>query len=386
VPGFNIFRGIGRFGLIFAFAFSLSAAYGFDYFINNADSEKVKKFLKYFMLLISGFILLWLLYQIGLFKGITNAYKDAKLYDNSTLQLLKTILILLVLLAFIILFKKRSISQHITLLLFILLAFIDLYIFGSKHNSCPATIEEIYINKEAIKAIKEDYNTELYRVKCRTPENLFVFDQNQGMIDFIFMLDGYNPLNLKDRFPPHRENDLMNVKLVATWDEGNNTPTFIFNETYVPRAWMTYRPIVENSLEKVAKILEDSTFDIATNVIIDQEPEIPINGNVGKYSIMLSEYSINKIVLDVKTNENGILVLSEVYYPNWKVFIDDVEKPMLRCYYSLRGVSIEKGEHTVVFKYIDKDFQIGAIISLIALTIIITGFLTTIIKTKKAAR
>ena len=74
------------------------------------------------------------------------------------------------------------------------------------------------------------------------------------------------------------------------------------------------------------------------------------------------------------TKENGILVLSEVYYPNWKVFVDGVEKPMLRCYHSLRGVAIEKGIHIVTFKYVDKDFQIGAVISLFAIAIIVGGF------------
>jgi uncharacterized membrane protein YfhO len=47
---------------------------------------------------------------------------------------------------------------------------------------------------------------------------------------------------------------------------------------------------------------------------------------------------------------------------------------MLRCDYSLRGVAIEKGNHTVVFKYIDKDFQLGAVITLFALVIVVGGF------------
>jgi hypothetical protein len=67
VPGFDKFRLIGRFGLILPFSFSLLGAYGFDYFINNAGSEKVKKFIKYFIIIVSSFILLWLLYQVGLF-------------------------------------------------------------------------------------------------------------------------------------------------------------------------------------------------------------------------------------------------------------------------------------------------------------------------------
>ena len=40
---------------------------------------------------------------------------------------------------------------------------------------------------------------------------------------------------------------------------------------------MSYYPIVENSLEKVAEILKDTTFDISAKVIIAQYPEVYIN-------------------------------------------------------------------------------------------------------------
>jgi hypothetical protein len=112
IPGFDKFRYLGRFGLVLPFSFSLLSAYGFDYFINNVDSEKVKKFIKYFTILVSVFILLWLLFQLGLFKNMTDVYKDEKFYDNSVLQLLKTVVILLVLLGLVILYNKTTKFQH----------------------------------------------------------------------------------------------------------------------------------------------------------------------------------------------------------------------------------------------------------------------------------
>jgi hypothetical protein len=383
VPGFDKFRGIGRFGLIFAFSFSLLGGYGFDYFVSNADSEKVKKFIKYFVILVSGFIVLWLLFQVGLLKGLTEAYKDISVYNNSASQLLKTVIILLALLGLLILFQRKIISQQMGLVLFILLAFADLYTFGSQHNTSSESLSKFYQNPGAIDLIKKDYNHELYRIKGRTSENLFVFDQNQGMIDFMFMIDGYNPLNLKDRFPPHRVNDLMNVKYFAAVNKETGKLMFEVNENYVPRVWISYHPVVEPSLEGVSKLLEDSTFDVRTKVIIDKDPGIPIDTIEGSGSLILSSYSINEIAFEMETDKNGILVLSEVPYPNWKVFVDGVEKPMLKCYGALRGVAVETGTHAIVFKYIDKEFQQGATITFFALTIIAGGFLMEWYKRKK---
>jgi uncharacterized membrane protein YfhO len=390
VPGFDKFRLIGSFRLVFMFSFSLLCAYGFDYFIKNADSEKVKKFIKYFIILVSGFIILWLLYIAGLFENLTDAYKDKIVYDNSTLQLFKTVVILLILLFLVVLYKRKTILPKIILILFILFSFADLYIFGSEQNNGLIVPEQAYVNRNITTRIKQDYNNELYRVKAKTKENEFIFADNQGMLDFIFLLDGDTPLRLKYSFPPFRTNELMNVRFVAVIDTVTKKLTFEYNENYAPRAWMSYYPIVESSSEKVAGILEDTTFDISTKVIIDQEPEVFIDTNLWESfidtvyaKVGIESYEINKITLEVETSENGILVLSEVYYPNWKVFVDGVEKTMLRCDYSLRGVALEKGNHTVVFKYVDKDFQIGAVITLFALAIVIGGFILATYKPKK---
>jgi len=378
VPSFDKFRFVARFKLMFMFSFSLLGAYGFNYFMSNANGEKVKKFIKGFIILVSGFIVLWLLFQFGLFKNMIDVYKDETIYDNSTFQLLKTVITLLALLALVIVYKKKIIFQQIVLFFIILFAFTDLYIFGTQHNNDPGSPEGIYVNKGVVAIIKQEYNHELFRITSRTKENIHVFHMdNQGMIDFIFIQNGYTPLALKNRFPPYRTNDIMNVKYIAVVDTVTLIRRFEQNKNYMPRTWVSYYPIIEPSLGNVAKILEDSTFDIRRKVIIDQEPNIFIDTNtliVDDYKSDIISYKINEITLSVTTTQNGILVLSEVYYPNWKVFVDDVEKPMLRADYSLRAVVIEKGTHTVIFKYVDKDFQLGAIITLFALAMVIGGF------------
>jgi hypothetical protein len=262
--------------------------------------------------------------------------------------------------------------------LFILLSFADLYVFGQQQNNSSNDLGKYYANQGIITTIKQYFKEELFRIIGTTKENPYIFASNQGMVDFIFLLDGYTPLSLKDRVPPFRTNELMNVKLVATLREETMEVKFKINENCMPRAWMSYYPVVESSLEKVAEILEDTTFEIEKKIIVNQEPEIFIDTNsinTANNQIMIKSYEVNEIILLIETGENGILVLSEVYYPNWKVFVDGVEKSMLRCDYSLRGVAIEKGSHTVIFKYVDKDFQLGAIITLFALAIVIGGFI-----------
>lgn len=45
------------------------------------------------------------------------------------------------------------------------------------------------------------------------------------------------------------------------------------------------------------------------------------------------------------------MTLADAYYPGWLVFVDGVERPLLRTYTALRGVALEPGRHLVEFVY-----------------------------------
>ena len=53
----------------------------------------------------------------------------------------------------------------------------------------------------------------------------------------------------------------------------------------------------------------------------------------------------------VATEGPALLVVAESWYPNWHVYVDGEEKPLLRANYAFMGVWVEEGEHQVVFRY-----------------------------------
>ncbi len=46
-----------------------------------------------------------------------------------------------------------------------------------------------------------------------------------------------------------------------------------------------------------------------------------------------------------------MLVVSEVYAPGWRAYVDGKEVDILPTNYIQRGVALPAGEHTVVFQY-----------------------------------
>ena len=82
-------------------------------------------------------------------------------------------------------------------------------------------------------------------------------------------------------------------------------------------------------------------------------------------SIVLKEYSPNRLSYDVTAAAKGLAVFSEIYYPaGWKAYIDGEEVPILRADYTLRALLIDEGDHEVEFVYDPGSFTLGKNISL----------------------
>ena len=382
IPGFNKFRGVGRIGLVFAFGFSFLSAYGLDYFIKNPDSDKIKKYLKFVFAGIALLVVLWILYLANVFTGLANTYNNPVFYKNSANQLGIAILILLGISSIMLMHVRNILLPMVSVILILVVAFFDLYIFGSRHNTPPYNPNLFYRQRSYAEEFRKEYKSELFRINSRTFGNIMFFERNQGMIDFVFLMEGYNPLNLQRKFPPGRTHDLMNVKYEANANLQERILNLELKTTYMPRAWMSYKPQFCQNDEEIFKVMTDTTFNYREIVVLEEKVDIrdtiPAN-----HKVSIKDYNLNKIELSVETPKKGVLVLSEVAYPAWKVFVDGNEQNILRCNYSLRGVLLEPGTHKVIFEYKDKDFTNGMVLSIAGLSIIFAGLGISIFRRKK---
>jgi uncharacterized membrane protein YfhO len=73
----------------------------------------------------------------------------------------------------------------------------------------------------------------------------------------------------------------------------------------------------------------------------------------------------SKVDLSVRTATDGILVLPDPHYPQWRVSVDGRPARLLEVDHAFRGVKVPAGEHRVVFTYHDRAMQGGALLSLL---------------------
>jgi len=191
---------------------------------------------------------------------------------------------------------------------------------------------------------------------------------------------------------PGRLLDVMNVKyLVATtWNPSadllssrpdrfrlvfsDRTVRIFENLAVLPRAFLvpvSEAVVLEDERSELAR-LRSADFDPARSVILGElaAPHAPGPGTRPARSRVTGIVrSMNAVSLRAAAAEPSILVLSQTYYPGWKVFVDGIERPLLRVDYGLAGAALETGDHEVRFAYQPDSLRRGAILSSAALLI-----------------
>lgn len=61
--------------------------------------------------------------------------------------------------------------------------------------------------------------------------------------------------------------------------------------------------------------------------------------------------SNNRLVYDVDASAPGLLILSELWFPHWRVSVDGKPAEALRVNFAFRGVKLEPGKHRVEWRY-----------------------------------
>jgi uncharacterized membrane protein YfhO len=89
-------------------------------------------------------------------------------------------------------------------------------------------------------------------------------------------------------------------------------------------------------------------------------------GSIADDKVIIKKYGSREIILEVESR-GGLLVLSDLYYPGWKVKVNGREEELINVFGLLRGVIIGKGKSEVLFSYHPDSLYAGAAVSAAAL-------------------
>ncbi|MFC1807319.1 YfhO family protein [Candidatus Omnitrophota bacterium] len=153
------------------------------------------------------------------------------------------------------------------------------------------------------------------------------------------------------------------------------------NPQVLPRAYVAHKIRFASDYQIAQKIMGEKNFDIKGTVILEEKAPAwykytnARGQNIKEEFAKIQEYEANKVKISVNTESDSILVLTDLFYPGWKAYVDGRESEIFRVNGLVRGVFLRNGNHEVVFKYSPASFNIGLGISIICLIVCLALFL-----------
>lgn len=426
VPGFNLFRGNSKFIFLTTFSLATLSAFGIQSLLKRDSSQK-RGYLRFSLVLLIitiilalglGFFLLWESNHPSLWRKILEGSASLKrdpalpldfhnpqvvtsvssLASESILKFL-AFLIAGVLLFF--LYARRVFKENIAKVLIFLLVISDLWLFGLKYL-VTFPVKDNFYSQKVVNFLAND--SDYYRI-LTVEEPLL----NRGMIHGIANVagSGGNPIRwynefinfsqerpleemqtvmLLRKFPPSL--NLLNLKyllLPLGQKVEDPRPTLTFsnsevhiyqNKDFLPRAYVVHRTKVIPDRDSIFKEMGRATFNPRDYVILEDNsaPVLTTNFSKGKDALpQITEYVPNRVTIKATLFEKGYLVLTDTYYPGWKVYVDGREQEIYKANYIQRAVYLKPGKHTIEFIYFPRSFRIGLWLSFFTLIILSSG-------------
>ncbi len=146
------------------------------------------------------------------------------------------------------------------------------------------------------------------------------------------------------------------------------------NKDSYPRAFIVgeYKVITESN--KTIETMFSDNFDLRKEVVLEKNPSTNQTKDI-RGDVKIIKYSPNFIEMEVATDKDAILFLSDNYYPGWNATVDNKKSEILRADYTFRAIPVPLGKHTVRFVYNPQSFRLGIYAALAGITLIILSIL-----------
>lgn len=233
-----------------------------------------------------------------------------------------------------------------------------------KNYAEQSVADAAFNTNSAIEKIKADPNH----------QNVRVFDQadfSSSTISYYFnSIGGYSPAKLglyQDIITRQISKGHMNVfnmlntKYFIVQNPANGQPEAQVNPDALGNCWFVKGFTIAKNADDEMNILDN--LNTKDSAVIDQRFSAiagsqPVYDSTAK--IVMKENLNDKIVYESKSASNQFAVFSEIYYPHgWDAYIDGKKSEYCRVNYTLRGMPVPAGTHTIEFRFEPRSVILG---------------------------
>lgn len=154
----------------------------------------------------------------------------------------------------------------------------------------------------------------------------------------------------------------------------DNDIFFYKNRDAMPRGWLVNKVVRVYDPDQALDVISDPGFRPTEAAVVaeDMPQDMPIDpsADLSGQKVTVTSFKPDSIEMKVTAPADSMFVASEVWYPGWKAYIDGKAARIFRTDYTLRGVLMPKGEHTLLMKFSPPLYVLGAALSIASLIFI----------------
>ncbi|HUS12620.1 MAG TPA: YfhO family protein [Pyrinomonadaceae bacterium] len=148
------------------------------------------------------------------------------------------------------------------------------------------------------------------------------------------------------------------------------------NAHALPRAWLAseFLTLTESQILTVVRtgeLPDGNVWNPRQLALVETQLAFPGRLPDATGRADLTKHEPNRLEIHTASSGPEILVVSENYFPGWRVYVDGQPAQLLRVNYNLRGVLLPQGEHAVSLVYRPFSVLIGAVLSLLTLIVLL---------------
>ncbi len=182
-------------------------------------------------------------------------------------------------------------------------------------------------------------------------------DTEKSQVDHAML----NVLNTKYVISPVGFNDPA-FKLINRIPQGDREAYVYENIDLAPRAYLVGKYKVIPDRQAAIREMQSGLFDPRDYVILEKDPGLAQSDSViGSAHAQIK--SLHDVEVTYESSAPAMLVLSEVYYPDWKAEIDGQPVDIIKADNVIRAVPVPAGKHTVRFVWKSDAVKNGAILT-----------------------
>jgi hypothetical protein len=164
--------------------------------------------------------------------------------------------------------------------------------------------------------------------------------------------------------PPNRSDLLSLTKRHPTVYQDKRVRV-LENRDAFPRAWLVHDAVQVPPAEALG-LMTSGTIDLRTVAVLETHPPPLAHPDAtDTEQVRVTSYEPDRMRLTVSSEAAGLLMVSEVYDPNWHAYVDGNRTPVLVADHALRTVPVPAGVHTVELRFEPRSLRIGLAVSLV---------------------